>query len=375
MKKIITFLFLFIFSFSPAIAGNNITMTCNSSDCSKSTDLPLFNETNAAPGNVFSQTVSVVNNRAANCNLLFKLNSNLETDLLSSALTVSLVSGPTVWYSGLLSNLFDGQNHQLGSIPNNSTKDFLWTVSFNQEAGNEYQSASNLFDLDFNFTCDDEPTTTTTSITSTSTGCSDSVPSGIPQNLTAIAGTNSVTLNWTEPSGDFTYYLIAFGTTPSADTYGNPNIGGKGTTSYTVGSLSAGQTYYFKIRVGNGCVPGQFSTIISATPGGRVFIIPEIPAGFQENVLGIQETVAPIIEEPSILGEQLSVCQKRFFPWIALLVFLLNLILAKKKIITFLLTALLLIVDYLILKNNCPWLWAYDLSTFIVPRILAIIFL
>jgi hypothetical protein len=84
-------------------------------------------------------------------------------------------------------------------------------------------------------------------------------------------GNNSVTLTWTPALDPVTYYLLTYGTTPGSQTYGNPNAGGHGTTSYTVRGLSGGIIYYFRVRAGNGCMPGDFSNELSATPG-RGFI-------------------------------------------------------------------------------------------------------
>jgi len=132
--------------------------------------------------------------------------------------------------------------------------------------------------------------------------CNDSKPGGAPSFVSAQAGTNSVTLTWTGAPDPVTYYLITYGTTTGAQTYGNPNVGGKGSTSYTVGNLSGGQTYYFRIRAGNGCAPGSYSGEISATPGGGT--VSGTAPGFAEGVLGAkaQATNDGVIQEVS--GEQ-----------------------------------------------------------------------
>jgi hypothetical protein len=302
MKKIFLAL-LFLFSIIPALAANDLSFTCTSTDCTNSSSLPLFSESNIYPGYTVTAKTTITNNRQSNCQLNFKLANKKTDDLLSSALTVSTVGDTTVWYAGKLSGLFDNQNHQLDNISSGTTKDFLWTVSFDQNSGNEYQNQSNLFDINFNFTCDDEPTPTNNPAPG-APACNDAIPNFSPTALTASPGTNSVTLNWTEPTGDFTYYLIAFGNTPGADTYGNPNIGGKGTHTYTIGSLSAATTYYFKIRVGNGCAPGPFTSIVSTTPGGVVYETPVVPTGFQAGVLGAETTESPSVlpsEKPSFI--------------------------------------------------------------------------
>lgn len=102
-----------------------------------------------------------------------------------------------------------------------------------------------------------------------SASCSDTAPGSIPHLISAVGnGTNQVTLTWTDATDPVSYYLLAYGTASGQYIYGNPNIGGQGATSYTIGSLTAGKTYYFAIRAVNGCTSGAFSNEISAIAGG-----------------------------------------------------------------------------------------------------------
>lgn len=120
--------------------------------------------------------------------------------------------------------------------------------------------------------------------TSSPVACNDTKPKSAPVLLSAFPGINTVTLAWKEAEEPVSYYLIAYGTEPGKIQYGNPNIGGKGMTSFVVENLSGGQTYYFKVRAGNGCTPGDFSNELSATPIG--FAEEGLATGFTENVLG-----------------------------------------------------------------------------------------
>lgn len=97
--------------------------------------------------------------------------------------------------------------------------------------------------------------------------CDDNSPNSKPVLVSAVAGTNSVTLTWTEGQDPITHYLVAYGRSETEIEFGNPNIGGKGTTTYTVGRLARGVKYYFKIRPVNGCRTGDFSNKLSAIPG------------------------------------------------------------------------------------------------------------
>lgn len=299
MKKLLFLFFaLFFLAVKPVFAGNDLIITCASGGtCTKSSDLPLFQENNIYPGYLKSQNVTVINNRQKDCNLKFKaILKDVPSSILPEKIMISITKGANVWYSGNLQNATAAAGNILGTVLGGATDLYLWTASFNKDAGNSYQNTNTTFDLDFNFECEDE-VPTPTSIPSPSgegTGgqgnpsppvCSDIAPASAPVLTSAVAGTNSVTLFWNEAGGPLTYYLIAFGTQSGVPLYGNPNIGGPGTTSYIVNNLSAGQLYYFKVRAGNGCMPGPFSNELSAVPLGTSLAV-GVPLGFQPGVLG-----------------------------------------------------------------------------------------
>ncbi len=103
-------------------------------------------------------------------------------------------------------------------------------------------------------------------VPATAAGC-DNVKPGEPLLTTAVAGDKSVMLTWIEPPENVTYYLIQYGLEKENLTWGIPNIGGQGTTSFTINDLENGQKYYFQVRAGNGCKPGSFSNTLAAKAG------------------------------------------------------------------------------------------------------------
>lgn len=117
--------------------------------------------------------------------------------------------------------------------------------------------------------------------------CNDPAAGGASTLLSATAtGANQVTLTWSKAADPVTHYVISYGLTPGNPLFGNPNVGGKDTTSYTVKDLSGGTTYYFRVRAANGCNGGAYSNEIAATPGGGVVTGPA--SGFTAGVLGAQ---------------------------------------------------------------------------------------
>lgn len=119
-------------------------------------------------------------------------------------------------------------------------------------------------------------------ITFTAAGCYDSPPGSTPQLISATAnGSSQIVLTWTIATNPVTNYLVSYGLASGQYIYGNPNVGGQGTTSYTVGSLSPGKKYYFVVQAVNGCTPGSFSNEVSTTAGG--IVIPTIDTSSKTN--------------------------------------------------------------------------------------------
>jgi len=156
--------------------------------------------------------------------------------------------------------------------------------------------------------------------------CNDTKPGSAPTLLSALGGINNVTLKWTEAADPLTYYLITYGTKPGAQTYGNPNVGGKGTTGYTVSGLSGGITYYFQVRAGNGCAPGDYSNEISATALGAA-IATETPAeGFTPGIKGTSSdlTPAPSVANPPLAETPTPTPTATFPTWWPILLLLIT---------------------------------------------------
>lgn len=120
--------------------------------------------------------------------------------------------------------------------------------------------------------------------------CNDSKPTKAPVLLGyTTTSKNQVTLTWSKALDPVTHYLISYGVKPNIPLYGNPNIGDKNTTHYTVNALSGGVTYYFRVRAINNCTPGDYSNEIAVKVGGRTINSPA--QGFRSGVLSVQKVI------------------------------------------------------------------------------------
>lgn len=126
--------------------------------------------------------------------------------------------------------------------------------------------------------------------------CDSTAPSGTPQLISANpSGSNQIILTWTAVN-PVSYYLISYGLSSGNYIYGNPNVGN--VTSYTVGGLSYGKTYYFAVKAVNGCSTGNFSNELSSKAGGIPTLIPTVDTSIDNvsttsNQSGNNDNISP----------------------------------------------------------------------------------
>ncbi len=96
--------------------------------------------------------------------------------------------------------------------------------------------------------------------------CGDWPPSNAPHLFQIDTSKNSAVLYFTPANNHLSYYYIAYGYSEGDERFGVefPYGLSTGVVSYTIGSLAPNTGYYFKVRGGNGCVPGPWSNWLMA---------------------------------------------------------------------------------------------------------------
>jgi len=325
------------------VRAADLTIDCPAPpiSCSKTGADPLFSSTQDGfwyPGRTLTKTINLKNSSSETREMAIKGERTSPAGILENVMHISIVGGTTVVWSGSLADFYTQDKVEMGIFAPGANLDYHFTVSMSSLADDNYQNKQTVFNLTLGFwgepistppptpTSMPAPTATPTPAPGAVLGvgvsapvCTDTKP-GTPTNFTAVAGpaAGQVTLSWALPNPPYTYFLIAYSDSSSwPPKWGNPNVGN--VTSFVVSGLGSG-TYWFWIRAGNGCMPGDFagpvSVSISGTPGG-----PGIAPGFLPGVLG-QATPSGQLSSPQSSqegevsgGESKS---KLWLPWVVL---------------------------------------------------------
>lgn len=114
------------------------------------------------------------------------------------------------------------------------------------------------------------PTPTQTQVTTSHTNtteCTAQKPGDKAPELYAAVpqSASEIMLYFTDAQAPFDRYAVEYGTTTGNYTFGHTTIGGVGTRTIRIGSLSSNTKYYFRVRAGNGCATGNWSNELSTT--------------------------------------------------------------------------------------------------------------
>lgn len=289
LAALLFFSFIFLFPALALAADLNIDCPASPAACSKSGLDPLFSNGLDGfwyPGKSITKTLNLKNSGPETQEMAVKGSRTSTINILENAMYISIVGGTTVIWSGSVEDFYGLENIGMGIFSPGANLDYDFTVSMSSDADDDYQSKETVFDLTLGF-WESAPGVGGGAVLGAGVSapvCTDTKP-GIPTGFTASAepGAGQVSLSWTSPSLPYTYFLIAYSNDSTTMKWGNPNIGSA--TSYVVSGLSGG-AYWFWLRAGNGCMPGDFvgpisPGIITGLPGA-----PAVAPGFFPGVLG-----------------------------------------------------------------------------------------
>lgn len=101
--------------------------------------------------------------------------------------------------------------------------------------------------------------------------CSAEKPSSVPDLFQINAHPDSVTLYFAPVSGNRDRYFVSYSTSENAEEHGHELMNsGDGVIAVEISYLQRFTTYYFKVRAGNGCQPGEWSNILAVRTGQRL---------------------------------------------------------------------------------------------------------
>lgn len=104
-----------------------------------------------------------------------------------------------------------------------------------------------------------------------STSCSATKPTRTPDLFQIDARTTSLTLYFSPVLAPRDRYVVSYGTAESADQHAFEWVtDANGVITVDVQSLHPTTVYYFKVRAGNGCQPGDWSNVLVVTTGQRL---------------------------------------------------------------------------------------------------------
>lgn len=157
-KLILIFLVL-ISSFGLLIKttrSEDFTVTCDNSGCASPT-IAIYNESNILPGQSFSRTMAVENNRSKDVLVKLSAGKKSETDdILLDVLNVSIKNSDNSLISASsLTDFLNGTKLDLGTIVSGTRKSLIIQIDFDNNANNNYQGKKAVFDIYFDVEGDD----------------------------------------------------------------------------------------------------------------------------------------------------------------------------------------------------------------------------
>ncbi len=357
------FIVLLIFNIHKSFAGNNIIVDCfNEGPCElRDSTIPMFDEGGIAPGDIFTQTLTIYNHDTDDdCDISVHSSSYTLTGDLAEKIGIAIFDSSTIYYGATVDNHIDfssldfknlldflsERDISLGSVSSQSSKTYTWLTQVDPTLSNLDAGQSTVFDFDIDFECNhtlapttgSAPSTGTTTLLSESSSqppvCSAQKPEGNISLTGQVVGPGKVQLNWTSVY-PVTHYMIYYKRLSDGAEYGAPNVGN--VNSFVVDNLEVGQTYEFKVYGVNDCAVSDPSNSIFLYIQSSLYSLPVYnntgvlgaSTSTSANDLGNktnEDSLKDLSESGTVKGESNTNCTKfdSYIPFILLLILLLS---------------------------------------------------
>lgn len=212
---------------------------------------PLFDASNILPGDSITRTLTVINeDEDEACNFTMQIIKSTQTPANFAQQLFTAIAKDSVDFVGVhsggeavsgtvLQDLFDFSLIDMGIISAGATSTYDWTVTFDFNAGNEFQLAETKFDFDMEFSCGEQEgeTLLLLSKTNDTNGANMSPGDSVVYTLTVSTGdtaVDDVTVTDLLPYG-FIYRPGSWTGTATEPTYASPGV-------WQIGDMSSNQT-------------------------------------------------------------------------------------------------------------------------------------
>lgn len=139
-------------------SGADLAIVCEKAGtCRHEPAEALFDIKNALPGEEYTRTVEISNERQEDCALNLSLGQVSHDDNnMAAKLRAVIADGANQYFDGEFGKLSGDEPVQLGMIKAGDINLYHWRLALDLEAGNEFQGQRIKFDIDFNVTCEED---------------------------------------------------------------------------------------------------------------------------------------------------------------------------------------------------------------------------
>ncbi|MDO8669377.1 MAG: hypothetical protein Q7K65_03735 [Candidatus Buchananbacteria bacterium] len=112
---------------------------------------PLFSNLNFVPGNLETRWIKVTNNSVMTQKVIIGASAEIDLNHLANVINLTVKENGATLYAGTLAKFFNAEETYLSDLAFGATKQYDFTISFDNAAGNQYQGKTMNFTLNIGF--------------------------------------------------------------------------------------------------------------------------------------------------------------------------------------------------------------------------------